>query len=351
VIDEQQIATRIASFPAWHYDFDLKGHRTAPAKADWGRLRFEYFMEPVIRHFGGSLEGKRVLDLGCNAGFFSFKAVEAGCDFVLGVDGRQMHVDQANLVFEVNGIDPHQYEFARANILEVDYQAFGPFDLVLCVGVLYHVNKPISLFEAIAAVNTDMLVIETTLSPSRGSWLELRRENLAGFLNAVDYELVMVPTAGAVISMAELFGYQAKPLSLPTPDAPVMEKYRYGVVQAFVCAKQADLSGDTVFEFRSLKSLHRDQDQWIAFRRSQNKKSVPREHLPSAEAPPSATGESRMKPPRKATPSRVRRVRRFFRVRLRGAVRIRLQRLRRQRKDTPSSHVGPSESHPGGDGR
>jgi ribosomal protein L11 methylase PrmA len=41
-----------------------------------------------------------VLDLGCNAGFWSLAAIDAGADLVVGIDGRQMHIDQANLVFE-----------------------------------------------------------------------------------------------------------------------------------------------------------------------------------------------------------------------------------------------------------
>jgi SAM-dependent methyltransferase len=344
VIDDREIARKIAGFPVWHYDFDLRGHRTNPAKADWGRQRFEYFMEPVIRHFGGSLEGKRVLDLGCNAGYFSHRAIEAGCDFVLGIDGRQMHVDQANLVAEVNEVDPRRYEFACANILDFDYQAVGPFDLVLCVGVLYHINKPISLFEAIAAVNTDMLVIETALSTARGSWLELGHENLAGLLNAVDSELVMVPTAKAVMSMAELFGYQARLLSLPTRDEPLWGKHRHGLVQAFVCAKQSDLSGDTVFRFRGLESLYQDQDRWIAFARSHTKKERKEavRGTTSLDQPAAEGTRARVRPRRRF----LRRARRFLVVWLRAAVRVRLQRLRHRRKRVENSRAGSSESPP-----
>jgi len=58
-------------------------------------------MEPLSELYGGSLKGKRVLDLGCNAGFWSLDALERGADFVLGLDGRRMHIDQANFVFEV----------------------------------------------------------------------------------------------------------------------------------------------------------------------------------------------------------------------------------------------------------
>jgi SAM-dependent methyltransferase len=260
-MDPQEIAARIARFPAWHYDFDLQGQRTNPEKAEWGELRAFHFIEPVVRHFGGSLEGKRVLDLGCNAGFFSLKAIEAGCDYVLGIDGREMHVDQANFVFEVKDIDPSRYEFACGNILDFDYQKAGPFDIVLCLGVLYHINQPIALFKAIAPVNTDLLVIDTKLSAARGSWIELRRDSLSTFLDAVDYELVMVPTAKAVIVMVQLFGYEAKMLALRTPDEPSMWKYRDGVFKTFVCAKTSDLSMTKAFEFQSMKSLYAEQEQ------------------------------------------------------------------------------------------
>jgi 2-polyprenyl-3-methyl-5-hydroxy-6-metoxy-1,4-benzoquinol methylase len=116
-------AAQIASFPTWHYDFELDGHHTNPAKAEWQNLRAEHLIDPLVAHYGGTLEGRRVLDLGCNAGFFSLRAAEAGCDFVLGIDGRQTHIDQANLVFEAKGVDPNRYRFACGNILEFDYDA------------------------------------------------------------------------------------------------------------------------------------------------------------------------------------------------------------------------------------
>jgi SAM-dependent methyltransferase len=266
LIKDQEIAERIASFPDWHYDFDLRGHRTCPASVDKANQRLAHFMEPVIRHFGGSLKGKRVLDLGCNAGFFSLKAIEAGCDFVLGIDGRQMHVDQANLVFEVKDVDPSRYEFVCANILDYDYGDEAQFDLVLCLGVLYHINKPISLFEAIAPRNTDLLVIDTKIHPARGSLVELRRDNLSNPKDAVDYELVMVPTAQAVIDMAQLFGYEAKMLALPKPTPPGMGKYQYGLMKTFVCAKESDLSRSSAFNFQTMKSLHQDHERGTAVR-------------------------------------------------------------------------------------
>ena len=89
-----------------------------------------YFFDPVVDLCGGSLKGKRVLDLGCNAGFWSLNAAEAGADFVLGVDGRQMHVDQSNFVLEVKGIDKSRYHFALGKIYAFDFKQYAPFSSV-----------------------------------------------------------------------------------------------------------------------------------------------------------------------------------------------------------------------------
>ena len=252
-------AAQIASFPIWHYDFELDGHHTNPAKAEWQELRAAHVIDPLVEHYGGTLQGRRVLDLGCNAGFFSLMAAEAGCDFVLGIDGRQTHIDQANLVFDAKGVDPARYRFACGNILEFDYAAFPAFDVVLCLGVLYHVNKPIDLFEAITRANTDLLVVDTKLSPARGAWLELRRDNLETLLDAVDYELVMVPTAKAVAAMAQQFGYETRLLQVERADHPAMEKWRYGLFATFLCAQETDLATTTAFRFRSFASLAKSQ--------------------------------------------------------------------------------------------
>jgi len=161
----REIREKIDSFDQWHYQFDLDGELTPAVRGEKSvhrhAQRKKHFFDPLVALLGGSLEGKRVLDLGCNAGFWSLHAIEAGCDFVLGIDGRQMHVDQANFVFETKGIDPRRYRFERHNLFDLDFSGLGRFDIVLCLGLLYHVNKPIELFEKIAMVNSDLLLIDT----------------------------------------------------------------------------------------------------------------------------------------------------------------------------------------------
>src|SRR5512132_2180788 len=97
----EDLAARIARFPRWHYDFDLGGHSTATPGITLSRRhaqRLRYLLDPLLDACGGSLAGCRVLDLGCNAGFWSLHTYRRAAAFVHGVDARPMHVEQAQLV-------------------------------------------------------------------------------------------------------------------------------------------------------------------------------------------------------------------------------------------------------------
>jgi 2-polyprenyl-3-methyl-5-hydroxy-6-metoxy-1,4-benzoquinol methylase len=246
VMHADEALKRISQAPHWHYQFDLLGHRTPVynpnliVRQEW---RKSYFFDPVVRLLGGSLTGKRVLDLGCNAGFWALQAIESGCDSVLGIDARPKHIAQANLVFEAKGVDRRRYEFQCANVLDVSPKDLGDFDLVLCVGLLYHTCKPMSLLEWAARVNTDVLVIDSNLSSHNGSVLEARHEPLEDPRNACDYELVFWPSRRAVLDMVEQLGYGAVVLKPSFTNSTGVEDFHRGQRRAFVCAKRTSLNG------------------------------------------------------------------------------------------------------------
>jgi AraC-like DNA-binding protein len=107
---------------------------------------------------------------------------------------------------------------------------------------MYHISKPMSLMEQISEVNGDILVIDTTLSKTRGSYLELRHERLDEPRNAVDYELVMVPTKRAVHELAQQFGYSVATLKPQFRDYEGSRDYEKRIRRAFLCAKHTDIS-------------------------------------------------------------------------------------------------------------
>ena len=242
---DEEIVRRIHSFPRWHYQFDLKGHLTCAAKKSSGRrhlLRKQYFFDPLVELVGGSLAGKRMLDLGCNAGYWSLLAIENGCEFVLGIDGRQMHIDQANFVFEVKEVDPSRYQFVVGDIFDLDFREFGSFDVVLCLGLMYHTSKPITLVEKISQVNSDLLVIDTRLSSADGPYLQISHDDLDDPRSAVDNELVLLPTERALFEIMQQFGYSVVMLKPQFRGQAGGRGYRRGTRRAFLCAKETDLS-------------------------------------------------------------------------------------------------------------
>lgn len=244
-MDDAQILDKINSFDQWHYQFDLAGHKTPVFWADVinrHEQRKDYYFRPLVDLCGGSLAGKRVLDLGCNAGFWSLRSVESGCDYVLGIDGRQMHIDQAEFVFDVKGVDKARYDFWCGNVFDLLTKDPGKFDIVLFLGLMYHIGKPMTLLERISEINADLLVIDTALSPREGSVFETRRESLEDPRHAVDNELVLVPTKGAVLDLVQQFGYQAVTLKPTFTDYTGAQSYRKGIRRAFICAKQSDLT-------------------------------------------------------------------------------------------------------------
>lgn len=243
-MQRSEIEKRVAGFDQWHYEFDLDGVKTPifdQSHANRHRQREPYMIRPLLDAAGGTLHGKRVLDLGCNAGYWSLKMIEAGADYVYGIDGRQMHIDQARLVFEVNNVEPGRYEFVEGNLFIHDY-GDKPFDVVLCLGLLYHVAQPVHLFDLIARLNSDLLLIDTTLSLLPWSAFQLRSESIADPRASAEFSFVLAPTRQAVVDLAKGVGYQVRTLRPEFGDWTGARDYRGLRRRAFLCAKESNLS-------------------------------------------------------------------------------------------------------------
>jgi len=242
-MERRELEERIAELGPWHYRFEFDDGLVTPIANPQNVNRHEqrrrYFFDPLLRVVGGSLKGHRVLDLGCNAGFWSQQAMAAGADFLLGVDGRQRQLDQASLVFEAKGIDPARYRFEQGNIFEHSFNE--RFDVVLCLGLMYHISKPVELFELMTRVGAETIVIDTVISPANSSLFEVHREPVDQWLLAVDYETVLIPSRTAVIDIAGQFGFKTVPLALNMTDFTGLAEYERERRLAFVCSKSLSL--------------------------------------------------------------------------------------------------------------
>src|SRR5207249_2724124 len=93
----------------------------------------------IARHLPTTLAGRRVLDIGCNAGYMSFAAKRLGAEYVLGIDtnlgSSSSFIEQAEFCRGVLGL---QVDFWEQSLF--DFTPQGPFDVVLFCGVLYHLE-------------------------------------------------------------------------------------------------------------------------------------------------------------------------------------------------------------------
>jgi hypothetical protein len=241
-METQELEDRIAAFPRWHYRFEFDGGVCTPTPdptvANRHEQRRRYFFDPLVELCGGTLSGRRVLDLGCNAGLFSLLSLEAGADFVLGIDGRDTYIEQAQLVLEAKGVDPARYRLEVANVFE--WEPAGAFDIVLCLGLLDHVCKPVELFELMSRTGAQTLVIDTEISRSRASQFEV--SSLYDPKAVIDYPLVLIPTRQAVLELADQFGYTAVALAHKMTDYAGLIDYRDQRRLAFLCSTSPSLA-------------------------------------------------------------------------------------------------------------
>ncbi len=110
-----------------------------------------------------NLMGKTVLDVGAWDGFFSFEAERRGASRVVALDGG---------VWKVDSIGKAGFEFARKvlgsrvedvemEVNDLSVERLGQFDLVLFLGVLYHLPDPVGTFLKVAALAKQDIIIET----------------------------------------------------------------------------------------------------------------------------------------------------------------------------------------------
>jgi tRNA (mo5U34)-methyltransferase len=132
-------------------------------------------IEPVVRAaLRDAGPEPTVLDLGCNEGWFAHRALEWGAARVVGLDVRESNVRRARLIAEHFGRD--RLTFERANVFELDPVKLGMFDVVLVLGLIYHLEDPIGALRTARACTQGTAVVESQLTahnePIRLGWGE-----------------------------------------------------------------------------------------------------------------------------------------------------------------------------------
>lgn len=146
----------------WFHNLHLPdGRQTAPDHplGDFPAFKWAQ-IGPVLP---ADMTGLRALDIGCNAGFYSIELARRGAR-VVGIDVDAHYLRQAEWARERFGIEPDRLELRRMQVYDLA-RLQDSFDVVLFLGVLYHLRYPLLALDIVADRVADLLVLQTLTMP------------------------------------------------------------------------------------------------------------------------------------------------------------------------------------------
>jgi tRNA (mo5U34)-methyltransferase len=169
-LSPEAISRRVQDLGEWFHNLDLKGVKTAPHHflGDYPQNKWRSFAHAVP----ADLSGKTVLDIGCNAGFYSIEVKRRGAARVLGIDTDEAYLAQARFAAEVSEAE---IEFRQLSVYDVA-RLGERFDLVLFMGVLYHLRHPLLALDLIHEHVADDLLIFQSMQRGPDEVLPIRQD-------------------------------------------------------------------------------------------------------------------------------------------------------------------------------
>jgi tRNA (mo5U34)-methyltransferase len=158
-MDTESLRNEVAKIRWWHR-IDLGSGVVTPGEIDSSKLLKRMKLPEDLR-------GRSVLDIGAWDGFYSFEAERRGADRVLATDsfcwGGPGWGTKAGFELARQALNS-KVEDKEIDVLEITPQRIGTFDLVLFLGVLYHMRHPLLALEKVFSVTGDQLILSTHTS-------------------------------------------------------------------------------------------------------------------------------------------------------------------------------------------
>ena len=222
----------------WFYSYELPDGSTTPTYhgSDIKAIhdtRWRMLESCLDENLGPDRSGLSALDLASHQGWFAVNLVRAGFSSVLGVEARQSHVDDSTLISRIYGMD--HLSFQKGDIHDLDPDQLGQFDVVLMLGLLYHLENPVGALRVCRGLCKGMCIIETQIVPGMtgyvdyGSYQYVRP--LQGSFGIIDETgdthgpeasvtgVCLVPSLDALMWLLEKVGFSSATVLPPPSDA------------------------------------------------------------------------------------------------------------------------------------
>jgi tRNA (mo5U34)-methyltransferase len=151
----------IAELGPWFHNLHLPGGiETAPDHplGDFPAFKWRELAPAVPT----DLDGWTALDIGCNAGFYSFELARRGAR-VTAIDADEHYLRQAHWARERLGLE-ERVDLRRLSVYDLA-RTGEHFDVVLFLGVLYHLRYPLLALDLVAEKAQRLLVLQTLTMP------------------------------------------------------------------------------------------------------------------------------------------------------------------------------------------
>lgn len=226
--DVERLQREADALAPWQYRYQLAPGVHTPNSDEhheWNALRRRLILGSLAAVLGpDGFSGRSFLDGGCNAGLWSFEVHRAGARDIDAFDARPENIAKCEFIREVKGIPREELRFGEADLYEME-KRFGPHDVVLALGFMYHLSDPIEIARQLASVTREVCVVDSNVNTQPGSVCVYRTEDPSLHHNAVETS-VMVPNRNALIEMLQAGGFGTVTQVQPPAWAPSM--YREG---------------------------------------------------------------------------------------------------------------------------
>lgn len=166
----QRARDAVAKQQKWHHRIEVAPGVWTPGLQDTPALLSQIGMPE-------DLSGMRVLDIGARDGFFTFEAERRGAREVIALDNESPHNTGFAIAAELLG---SKATYITENVYSLNEERYGRFDLVLFLGVIYHLRHPLFALDRIHDVcaGDALLLVETHmidegLVDQNGNWRAL----------------------------------------------------------------------------------------------------------------------------------------------------------------------------------
>jgi len=152
----------------WFYSYPLPDGSTTPTyhgddiKAIHD-TRWKMVDACLDERLGSAVDNLTALDLASHQGWFAWKMTQKGFGRVLGIDARESHVADSTLIRDIYGLE--QLSFEQGDVHSQDAGQRGQFDVVLMLGLLYHLENPVGALRTCRNLCRNLCLIETQIVP------------------------------------------------------------------------------------------------------------------------------------------------------------------------------------------